>query len=298
VKFAVEYEGEKISIGRVFELNPQSLYIVITQEHRERIKSTFASIEDYLRTSRDGSNEDSLSKSEELLVNLGEIENPPTTFRSEERERVAAQALKYRKRLIYGIGIRSMFDFLSQKEEKAIGDFYHDRPEEKNKALSALGLFRHHTYEAAEKLLLGDKPEYGQGTSEIEDEIDSMDSAMKFLECQESIDKAYPRAKSYLNKMNHIFDSLVERAEQVADALSEKGTVDLKEIQAAIENAFGEDTLSLELRKAFRSSKEFLSFRGAFSELIKAQRDGESIEADAAFISYLRHKIPRTFGSK
>src|SRR4030042_3781675 len=32
-RFAVEHEGEKISIGRVFDLNPQSLYIVITQEH-------------------------------------------------------------------------------------------------------------------------------------------------------------------------------------------------------------------------------------------------------------------------
>jgi len=296
VKFSVEYEGEKISIGRVFELNPQSFYITITQEHRERINTTFASIENYLNKAQEGLNEDSLSLSGELLVELGKIENPPPTFRPEERERIAAQALKYRKRLIYGLVVRSMFDFLSKKEEEAIGAFYRDRSEEMSQALSALGLFRRHTYEAAEKLLLGDKPEHGQDSGEIEDEIDSMDSAMKVLEYQEAIDRAYPRAKSYLNKMNHIFDRLVERAEQVADSLSETEAVDLKEIQDAIETAFGEDTLSFELRKAFRNSKEFLSFRGAFSQLIKAQKDQESIAADSAFISYLHHKIPRIFG--
>ena len=114
VRFAVEYEGEKISIGRVFELDPHSFYTVLTQEHREGIKKTFASIEGYLRTSQEGLNDDSLSQLGEILVELGEIENPPPTFMPEERERIAAQALKYRKRLIYSIGISSMFDFLSQ----------------------------------------------------------------------------------------------------------------------------------------------------------------------------------------
>lgn len=299
VRFVVEYEGERISVGRVFTLNPQSFYTLITQEPRERIRNSFTSIEDYLKTIQEQLNEGSLSQLGELLVELEEIKNLPSLFKPEERVRIIAQALKYRRRLLHDTGIRLMFDFLSQQEEKAVEDFYHDHHEEKNKALSALGLFRYHTYEAAENLLRSDKTEkYGQVLSDKEDEIDSMDSAMKVLESREAIDRAYPKAKNYLEKMNHLFDSLAKRVRQVTDALAKTEIVDPEEIRIAISNNFGEDTLFSELRKAFRSSKEFLSLRGAFSELIKKLGDQESIAAETAFRSYLHYKIPQAFGSE
>lgn len=297
VRFIVEYEGERISVGRVFDLNPESFYALITQKPRERIRNSLASIEDHLKASQGRLNEGSLYQLGEFLVELEEIKKLPSTFKSEERERIIGQAVKYRKRLLYDTGVRLMFDFLSQQEEKAVEDFYLDRPEEKNRALSALGLFRYHTYEAAEKLLNSDRFEkYGQVLSEIEDEIDSMDSAMKLLKSREAIDRAYPKAKSYLEKMNRLFDSLIKRVRQVTDALAKTETVDPEEIRMAINNAFGEDRLFPELRKVFRSSKEFFSFRGAVSELIRNLGDQESIAAETAFRSYLYYKIPQAFG--
>jgi len=297
VRFVVEFEREKICIGRVFELNPQSFYTVITQEHRDKIKSAFSSIDDYLRSSQEHEEEGSLSRLGELLVMLEEIEKIPPTFRPDERKRIIDQAVGYRKRLLYSIGIQSAFDFLAEQEEKAVGDFYSGRDEEKYKALAALGLFRRNTYEEAEKLLLDEKDdEYGGNLSEIEDDIDSMDSAMKIMEYKEAIDKAYPRARSYLKKMNRIFDIITERAIEITDSLSEARTVDLEEIRQAIENAFHEEKLSYELRKAFKSSKEFLSFRSAYSELVNAQKDQERIAAEVAFKSYLQYRLPKVFG--
>lgn len=299
VRFIVEHKGEKISIGRVFDLNPQAFYTLITQESRDAIKRSLAAIEDLLKTGQELLKEGSFSQLGELLVELEEVKNLPPTFKPEERERIIAQALRYRNRLIYDIGVRSMYNFLSQKEEKEIEEFYHDRLEEKNKALSALGLFRYHTYEAAEKLVIDDKPEeYGQALSEIEDEIDSMESAMKLMDHKAAIDRAYPKAKSYIKKMKRIFDRLTRSVGQVVDALPEGGIVEPEEIQLAIKNAFNDDTLFVELRKAFRTSQEFLSQRGAFSELIRKLGDEESIAAETAFRSYLNHKISQAFAGR
>ncbi|MFC1925296.1 hypothetical protein ACFLW2_01200 [Chloroflexota bacterium] len=295
-RFIVDYEGEKISIGRVFTLNPYTFYTLITQESRERIKRSLTSIDELLKTGQELLKEGSFSQVGEILVELEEIKDPPPTFKPEERERIIAQAQRYRNRLLYDIGVRSMYDFLSQQEEKEIEEFYHDRPEEKNKALSALGLFRYHTYETAEELVLNDKPEeYGQALSEIEDEIDSMESAMKLMDHKAAIERAYPKAKSYIEKTKRIFDRLTGKVGQVVDALPEEGMVEPEAIQMAIKNTFDDETLFLELRKAFRSSQEFFSQRGAFSELIRKLGDQESIAAETAFRSYLNQKISQAY---
>lgn len=298
-RFVVEYEGEKISIGRVIDLNPHTFYSLITQESRERIRHSFASIEEKLKTSRELLNEGSFPQLGELLSELEEIKKLPSTFKPEERERIISQILNYRNSLLYDTVVRSMFDFISQQEEKSIEDFYHNRNEEKVKALSALGLFRRHSYETAEKLLLNAKPEeHGQALNEIEDEIDSMDSAMKLMDFRAAIDRAYPKAKSYLSKMNRLFDRLIKKVGQVIDALPEAGIIELEEIQLATENAFGGNTLFLELRKSFKSSKEFFSLRGAYSELIRKMGDQEKIAAETVFRSYLNHIIPQAFAER
>jgi len=299
VRFIIVYEGEKISIGKVFDLNPQSFYTVITQESRERVKHSLAAIEDHLKSSQDSPNEDSLPLLEELLGELEEITKLPSIFRPEERQRIIAQALRYRNRLLYDFGIRLMFESLSEQEEKGIETFYEGRPEDKNKAMSALGLFRRHSYEAAEKLLSHDKPEeYGQSFNDIEDEIDSMESAMKIMDYRASIDRAYPKAQSYLEKMNRLFNRLTKKVGQVIDAMPENGMVKPDEIQLVIKDAFNEDSLFFELRKTFKSSKDYFSQRSAFSELIKKLGDQESIAAENAFRSYLDYKIPQAFDER
>lgn len=299
VTFVVEYEGEKVGMGRVFNLDAQSFYNLITQEPRERIRKALASIEDRMKASPANLDKDSLSLFGELLAELEGIKKFPASFNSEEQKRVISQVLIHRKRLIHDMGVKFMFDFLSRQEEKEIEDFFQDRLEEKTKALSALGLFRRQTYEAAEKLIPGDKSEeLGQAFSGGEDEVNSMASIMKLMDFKDSIDRILPKAKSYLDSMNRIFDNLTRRVRQVTDALSESDTVDPEEIRQAIKKAFGEDALSLELKASFRTSREFLSLRGAYSELVKKLKDQESIAAETAFRSYLNHKILQVFGSK
>lgn len=296
VKFVVVHEGEKISIGKVFELNPQSFYTLLTQEPRERIRRSLSSVQDRLKDRQWCQDEEYLAIMREILLELEEIKKLPSNLRPQERERIIAQVHDYRKRLLHDVCVRTMADFLSRQEEKAIEDFYRDQSDEKNKALSALGLFRRPTYEEAEKLLQSYNPEeHGQDLGEIDDEIDSMDSAIKLLDFRAAIDRAYPKAKSYLEKMNRLFYRLDKGLLKVADTLPQEGMVEPEEVQLAIRNAFSEDMLYIELRKAFRSPSEFFSFRGAYTELIRKLGDQETISAEDAFRSYLDYKIPQAY---
>jgi len=300
VRFRVIQEAEKLNFGQVFDLNPQSFYLLITEEAREKIRHSLVLIGDHLKTSQQPWNEGSLSELGELLQKLEDIKKLSSTLQAEDRERVAAQVAKHRKRLLQGASMRLMFDFTSQQEEREIENFYQDSHQEKTKALLALGLFRRHTYKAArEKLFLGDSPEgYTEVLSQMENKVDSMDSAIELLKLKSAIDEVYPKAKGYFEKMDRLFENLTQRAKQVADALSNKEVVDPEEVYLTIKNAFSEEVLFLELRKAFRSSKEFLSLRGAFTELNRWLRNQETISSEAAFRPYLHHKVLQAFGGQ
>jgi len=300
VRFRVVQEADKLNFGRILDLNPQSFYFLITQEAREQIRDTLALIRDRLQTSPQPWNEGALSEIGELLQKLEEVKRLSSTLRTEERERVAAQITRYRKGLLHGASIGLMSDFISQQEEREIEDFYQDSHEEKTKAMLALGLFRRHTYEAArESLFLGDRPEgYTEVLSEMENEVDSMDSAIELLDAKSALDEVYPKAKGYFERMDRLFESLVQRAERIAAALSNKEVVDPEEIHQAIENAFPEKLLFLELRKAFRSSKELLSLRSAFTEMNRWLRNQEIVSSEAAFRPYLHHKVLQAFADQ
>jgi len=300
VRFRVVQEAEKLNFGRVLDLNPQSFYFLITQEAREQIRDSLALIRDRLQTSPEPLNEGSLSEIGELLQKLEEVKRLSSTLRTEERERVADQITKYRKGLLHGASIRLMSDFISQQEEREIEDFYQDSQEEKTKALLALGLFRRHTYEAArESLFLGDRPEgYTEVLSEMENKVDSMDSAIELLDAKSALDEVYPKAKGYFEKMDRLFENLVQRAKKIAAVLSSKEVVDPEEIHLTIENAFPEEILFLELRKAFRSSKELLSLRDAFTEMNRWLRNQEIVSSEAAFRPYLHHKVLQAFADQ
>jgi hypothetical protein len=300
VRFRVIQEAEKLNFGKVFDLNPQSFYLLITEEAREKIRSSLVLIGNHLKTSQEPLNEGPPSEIGELLQKLEEVKGLSSTLQAEERERVAAQVTRYRKRLLQGTSIRLAFDFISRQEERGIENFYQDSHEERSKALLALGLFRRHTYEAArERLFLGDKPEgYAEILNEMKDKVDSMDSAVELLDAKSALDEVYPKVKGYFEKMDRLFENLTQRAKQVADALSNKGVVNPEEIYQAIKNAFPEEILFFELRKVFRSSKELLSLRGAVTELNRWLRNQENISSEAAFRPYLRHKVLQAFSSQ
>jgi hypothetical protein len=298
VQFRVVQEAEKLSFGRVFDLNPQSFYLLMTQETRDKVNESLAWIRDRLSTFQGRWDGDSRAELGELLRRLQDVRETSSNLRPEESRRVATQVAGCRKQLLYNASMGLMFDFISEQEERDIEKFYRDGQEDKSRALTALGLFRRHSYETArEKFLLKEEPEgYVHILSEMGDKVDSMDSAMEFMEFQSAVDEVYPKAKSYFERMDRLFDNLVDRLKQVVDTLSKKDIIDPEEIRLTIEETFSERVLFLELRRVFRSSKEFLSSRSAFMELNRRLRNEEVVAAEAAFKPYLHHKVLQAFG--
>jgi len=299
VKFRVVQEAPKLKFGRTFEVNQQNFYFLLTHEARDAIRESLSYIRDRIRTSTADSEQDSTSELADLLQRLDEIEKLSSTLQVDERERIHAQANSYRSRLVVRAAIGMMFDFISQQEEEDIRGFYQDGNLERERALSALGLFRRQTYEGtAGKLLAGEKPEGYEGVlSEMKENVDSMDSAMQFMEFESAIDEVLPRAKRYMERMDRMFSRLAGRARQVAEGLSNSGVIDPEQINLAIQEAFGEDVRLGELSRVFRTSKEFVSLRGSLMELNRKLKDEESLLAETTFKPYLQQKILQAFGS-
>lgn len=297
-RFRIVQETETLSFGRVFNLNPQSFYLLITQEARDKVEDSLGRIGDRLKTVQEHWNEDSSCDVGELLRELETVKELSPKLRAEDSRRVAAQVSNYRRKLLHDVGMRLMFDFISEQEERDIENFYEDGQDEKTKALLALGLFRRHTFEAArEGLLFKDEPDgYAEILDEMNDRVDSMHSAMEVLEFKSAVDEVYPRAKRYLEKMDRLFASLGERLKQVTEALSNKGVVEAEEVHQAITDAFSEKVLFQEFRRAFRNSSDFLSSRGAFMELNRRLNNQEATSAEVAFKPYLQHKVLQIFG--
>ena len=299
VWFRVLQETEKISFGRVFQIDVRSFYLLLTHQAREQITDCLAFVRQQSEVFPESTDEGRSFDLAELLRKLGEAKELSSGLRDEDRERITVQVMNYRKRLLAAAGERMMFDFISRQEEEDIESFYQDGQQERVKALAAMGLFRRGTYEAArQKFRAGDGPDgYAEALGEMRARVDSMDAAVELLDFQSALDDVYPRAKRYLQMMDRLFNRLAGRGSQVADALSRRDVIDPEEVSAALRTAVSEEGLLSELRKAFRSSKEFMSLRGAFLELHRRLGNHEAVAAETAFRPYLRHKVLQAFGS-
>jgi len=122
-----------------------------------------------------------------------------------------------------------------------------------------------------------------------------MNSALEFLDFKAEIDKLYPTAKKYLQRMDQLFQRLSQKARQVAFELGEDKLSDMSDIRSAIEDAFSGKALHSELRRAFRNPEEFFSLRVAFGELRAKLGDMENSEAETAIKPYLSQIIASAF---
>lgn len=298
VRFTVVREAEKMGFGKVFEFTPQTFYSVLTEDIREKIRNSFVSIRGRWKSL----NQDSFAGLGELLRELGEVEKLASGLKTGEREEIAARAQEHKKRLLDSAATGLMFASISGEEEKETAAFYPDE-EQRSKALAAVGLFRHHRYEAVKReLFWGDNlRNYGEVLAQVEGNIDSMDSAMKSLEFRSAVREAYPRARKYVRKMDQLFQSLEERAREMAEGLAKDGVDEPEKIQSAIRDAFSGEALLSELRKVFSRPEEFFTLREALVELKQKMGDPEIAAAEALFKPYLRHKVSPAFavsGSK
>jgi len=296
-KFTIIAEGDKVDFGKVFQLNSETIYLALNQETWDEIESVFASLREYMDSPGDGSEEDGLARLNQCLKRLEEVREIASKLRQEEREKTLARVAAHRRRLLKDYVLDMVFDFLTRQEEGEIADCCRDNGDA-DIALSAPGIFRQETHQAVKaELLSSEKPEaYQQTLDKMGDSMDSMDSALKFLDLKEEIDKLYPTAKKYLKRMDDLFHGLSQKARQVAFRMGEDSLSDISDIRAAVEKAFSGAALHSELRRAFRTSKEFFSLRAALRDLRAKMGDGENSDAEAALKPYLSRIAASAFG--
>ncbi len=299
VKFTIMQEAGKVKFGRVFNLEAQNFYLMVTQETRDRVRAMLASIEEAVDTFQERLQEDPWPELGRLLEDLEAVKSLTAALQTEERRRIFNQITRYRRVLIHQAGTRFMFKYIAEREENEIQQFYQDGQEERSRALSALGLFRRYTYDSVkQEILSGEKPEgYTEIVNQLNEEVDSMDSAMRLLDFESAMDEVHPRAKGYLERMDKFFDALAQKARRVTETLAEKGITDHQEIRLAIETAFTPEALLRELRYTFRSPRDFLSSRKAFLELNRMLKNEEAVTAESTFRPYLNYKVQQAFNS-
>jgi len=299
VKFTIMQEAGKVKFGRIFNLEPQNFYLTVTQETRDKTRAMLASIEDAVATFHERLQEDPWPELGKLLEDLEEIKSLTSSLQTEERRRIFNQISRHRRTLIHQSGTRFMFKYIAEREESEIEEFYQDGQEERDRALAALGLFRRYTYDSVkQEILSGEKPEgYIEIVSQMNEEVDSMDSAMRLLDFETAMEEVHPRAKGYLERMDRFFENLAQKARRVTETLAEKGITDHEEIRQAIETAFTPEVLLRELRYTFKGSRDFISSRKAFLELNRMLRNEEAVAAESTFRPYLNHKVQQAFNS-
>ncbi len=294
VKFTIIAEGDKVDFGKVFQLDAQTIYLALNQEAWDKIESTFASLRDCLGHPGDGS-EDELARLSQCLKQLEEVREIASKLRQGEREKTLARVVAHRRRMLKGYVINMAFDFLARQEEREIADCCQDSGQTEI-ALSAPGIFRQEKHQAVKaELLSSEKPKAHHQTLDDMGDMDSMESALEFLDRKEEIDNLYPNAKKYVKIMDDLFYALSRKAKQVAFQLGEDNLSDVSDIRAAVEKAFSGAALHSELRRTFRSSREFFSLRGALRDLRAKMGNGKNSDAEAALKPYLNRTAASAF---
>lgn len=290
VRFIVVSEGEKVDFGRVFELTPDTFYSILTQDKRDEVINSFSSIRGKVDSYLRNRGENQISELSQLLKELGDFREFASQLTGEEKERNLVWVTTQRNRLLKVSIAKLVFDFLSKQEEKEIEKLCQGDPQQIVRLMSAPGLLRYQVHLALKtQLLAGEKPKgYSELVDKLRQDMESMDSALKLMDFEAKIDEVYPAARKYLERMDRFFQMLTQKANQLADSLSESKEY---EIQRVIEGAFSGQALSAELKQVFRSPDEFFSLRRALAELRARLGEAESITAEAALEPYLRQTI-------
>jgi hypothetical protein len=299
VRFRVVAEGEKMDFGRVLELSPDTFYFILTQDTREKVTNTLNSIRDHIDSYLRGKAEGTLSELSQLLLELKDIGELPSKLRGEEKERMLARIQEYRTRLLKTSMTKLAFDFTAKREEREIVDSCQGSQEQIARALSALGLFRHQAHLSLKaELLSGDKPKgYPEIVDQLEKNLDSMETALQLMDFKTKIERVYPLAKRYLERMDLFFERLNRKATDLAFTLG--GNIsDVPQIESSIEVTFSLEALGAELKRTFLSPEEFSNLRGAVNELRLRLGNVEASRAEAAIEPYLRRIMSLAFSTR
>ncbi|MDP2916366.1 MAG: hypothetical protein Q8O16_00385 [Dehalococcoidia bacterium] len=295
VRFRVVAEGTKIDFGRVIELNADTFYMLLTQESRDKVIMALNSVRD-----RIDARPASAAELGELLKELAEIKPLTEKLRGEEKDRALARIQAYRKRLLNSSMEKLVFEFLAKREEKQIEESCKGDPEQTRLALSAPGLFRFQTQKSLkEEILAGEKPKgYSEIMGKLEQNLNSMQTALQLMDFESTIEEVYPTAKRYVERMDRLYETLSRKALDLAFKLEAEDIRDTAQIQSAIEEAFSPDNLGAELKRTFRGAEDFFNLRNSIGELRKGLGNTEGEKAEAAIHLYLKRVMAGAFGER
>jgi len=299
VTLKVITEGEKLGFGRQFELTPESFYFMLNQEVYQQVRDSLdfvhKSVESYT-----GAGDESLTMFGEILRVLEEVRELVPKIQESDRENVTNRILFYRRRLMSATVEKLVLDLIATEEEKGIKELCAGDEAQITCALNAPGLFRPRSFQAfREGLFTGDKLRgYTEVMGNLEKGLDTMDSALQFMEFKAGMEGLQPRAKLYVDKMERFLRRLQEKARQFSITLADDRTGNVEEIRAKIQEAFSEKVLGNELSRVFRTAGEFFDTRGAALELKAKLGDTQCLAAETELKPYLRHKVNRAFGEK
>lgn len=297
VRFRLVAEGERMSFGRLFELTPDSFYFILSEDTREKIRSSLISVRQCLNDHALEADESGWSQTEELLRKLEDIRDLASRLRTEERDGVIVRAVAYRRQLLERFCLRRAFQLLREEEKKKVAASCQGDGGQLAGALSAPGLFDYQAHEDIKAdLFSGDDIKgYSDVLEAMEKNLDSMDSALKLLDFKSRIKEALPAAKGYFQNMDRLFSRLSERARMVVAAMAEDKICEMEQMRSAIKHAFSDTALYTEVRKAFRSPEEFFALREALAELLRRLGHTEYAAAEAALKPYLRQAVTAAF---
>ncbi|MFH1031398.1 MAG: hypothetical protein V1767_02370 [Chloroflexota bacterium] len=288
VRFKVINSTEKADFGVLFELTPDNLYAVLTQESRDKVMNSMASLRDHIDNFSQNGDADKLIELSQLLKEFDDVKELAAKLRGEEKERIIARAVAYRKKLLNTSIVKLVYDFLAKREEDEIRDFYGDDTEKLSLALMAPALLRYDDYLSLKaELLAGDKPKgYAEAADKLEKKLDSMEAALQLLDFKSKVQGSYSLAKTYLDQMDRLFGKITRRANEVALQL-ETDASDESKIKSIIEKAFSKEAIRADVVEVFRGSEEFFKMRAALIELMASLGNPKS-SAESLLEPYLR----------
>lgn len=289
VRFKVVNSTEKADFGVLFELTPDNLYAVLTQDSRDKVMNSMASVRERVDNfPQNGGGADKLTELSQLIKEIDDVKEVAAKLRGEEKERIIARTQVYRKKLLSTSVAKLVFDFLARREENEIREFCGGDQEKTALVLTAPGLFRYDAYLSLKaELLAGEKPKgYAEATDKLEKNLDSMQAALELLDFKAKVEESYSLAKSYLDRMDRLFGRITRRANEIALKL-ETDASDESKIKSIIEKAFSEEALRADVVEVFRGSEEFFKMRAALIELMASLGNPKS-NAEAVLEPYLR----------
>jgi hypothetical protein len=294
VRFRVTGESEKVDFGRVFELTAESFYAILTEDTREKIRTSFKSLRE--RTDISPNNPD-ISELDGVLKELENVRELAEKLQPEERDNAFARVKMQRKRLLGQVCLKMMFDIIAAEEEEEVREMYAGDEKKIADALAAPGLFRKQSHEKSkEEMFSGEEIRgYAEVLSRKEQQVENMQVAMEVLQYKSTIEEAIPKAKDYLSRMDRLYDGLTKRLNRLVPEMVEADISEARQIYVAIKDAFESAALLAELRRVFHGTEDFSSLRTAFMELRSRFCDPNSAVEEAAFRPYIRQKTGQAF---